>query len=109
MTDTAYILQVIIVMMLATFSTRLLPFVFFSHRHNHPTMDYIAKYTPPMIMSILMLYVLKEVDFSAYAGVSTIISVLLTVVIHLWKGNPLLSIFGGTFFYMALMQTNIQG
>ncbi len=104
MNDTNHILLVIVVMALATYATRLLPFIFFSHRHNHPTMDFIAKYTPPMIMSILVVYVLKEVDFSSYAGINTIISVLAVVIIHVWKENSLISIFTGTFLYMFLVQ-----
>lgn len=104
MNDANYILWVIVVMTSATFATRLLPFIFFHQQHNYPLMDMIAKYTPPMIMSILVLYVLKEVDFQSYTGFSTIIAVLMTVVIHLWKGSPLMSIFTGTFFYMALVQ-----
>ncbi len=105
MNDVSYILLVIVVMALATFATRLLPFIFFHQRHNHPLMDMIAKYTPPMIMSILVIYVLKAVDFQAYTGLSTIVAVLMTATIHLWKGNPLISIFTGTFFYMFLLQT----
>jgi branched-subunit amino acid transport protein AzlD len=105
MNDISYILLVIAVMALATFATRLLPFIFFHQRHNHPLMDMIAKYTPPMIMSILVLYVLKGVDFQAYTGLSTIVAVFMTAAIHLWKGNPLVSIFTGTFFYMFLVQT----
>ena len=104
MNDASTILLVIAVMTLATFTTRLLPFIMFSHRHNHPITDYVAKYTPPMIMSILVIYVLKEVDFGSYTGLSTLASVLMTVAVHLWKGNPLMSIFTGTFFYMFLVQ-----
>ncbi len=104
MNDTEYILTVILVMTIATFATRVTPFVFFRHHGQHPTMRYIAKYTPPMIMSILVVYVLKDVDLTADTGLYTVAAALLTVAVHLWKSNSLLSIFSGTFLYMFLLQ-----
>ena len=43
---------------------------------------------------------------SAQAGswVPQLISVAVVVVLHLWKHNNLLSIFGGTILYMVLVQ-----
>ncbi|MBT4835823.1 MAG: branched-chain amino acid ABC transporter [Methylococcales bacterium] len=104
MNSTEYILTVILVMTIATFATRIMPFLFFHGRSNHPTMDYIAKYTPPMIMSILVVYVLKDVNFSNDIGLYTLLSVVITIAVHAWKGNPLVSIFTGTFLYMFLVQ-----
>lgn len=104
MTNTEHILMVILVMTIATFATRIMPFVFFHGHSNHPTISYIAKYTPPMIMSILVIYVLKDVNFSDDIGLYTVISVAVTIAIHLWRNNPLLSIFTGTFLYMFLVQ-----
>ena len=104
MPETSYILWVTLVMALATFATRILPFVFFHRQAGHPMMDYVARYTPPMIMSVLLVYVLKDVDFVATQGLHTLIAVLLTIGLHLWRSNPMLSIFGGTFLYMFLVQ-----
>ncbi|MBT3186117.1 MAG: branched-chain amino acid ABC transporter [Candidatus Thioglobus sp.] len=104
MSNTEYILTVILVMTIATFSTRIMPFLFFHGRGNHPIMSYIAKYTPPMIMSILVVYTLKDVNFSNEIGLYTVLAVVATITIHVWKGNPLVSIFTGTFLYMFLIQ-----
>jgi len=104
MNSTEYILTVILVMTIATFATRIMPFLFFNGRSNHPTMNYIAKYTPPMIMSILVVYVLKDVNFSSDIGLYTVLSATVTIAIHVWKGNPLISIFTGTLLYMFLVQ-----
>ncbi|RUM77412.1 MAG: branched-chain amino acid ABC transporter [Candidatus Thioglobus sp.] len=104
MNSTEYILTVILVMTIATFATRIMPFLFFHGRSNHPTMNYIAKYTPPMIMSILVVYVLKDVNFSSDIGLYTVLSATVTIAIHVWKGNPLISIFTGTLLYMFLVQ-----
>ncbi|HIM58230.1 MAG: AzlD domain-containing protein [Gammaproteobacteria bacterium] len=104
MSNTEYILTVVLVMTIATFATRITPFIFFRNHSQHPTMRYIAKYMPPMIMSILVVYVLKDIDLTADTGLYTVAAVLLTVTVHLWKSNPLLSILSGTLLYMFLLQ-----
>ena len=104
MSNLEHILVVILLMTIATFITRIFPFIFFHKHKEHPVMNYVAKYTPPMIMSILVIYVLKDVNFSTDTGLYTIISALVTIVVHLWKSNSLLSIFSGTFLYMFLLQ-----
>ncbi len=104
MADNSYLIVFILVMTVATVTTRLLPFVIFQKQSKHPMMSYIAKYTPPMIMSILVLYVLKNVDFASPTSLNTIFAIVVTVVVHIWKKNSLLSIFSGTFLYMYLVQ-----
>ena len=49
--------------------------------------------------------ILKGVSFATPAGwVPAFLSCGAVVLLHLWKGNDLLSIFGGTILYMALVQ-----
>lgn len=105
MSSYEYITLVILLTTLATFATRVFPFIAFHRHKEHPTMDYVAKYTPPMVMLILVAYVLKDVDFIAEQGGYTIIAIVVTIAIHWWRSNPLFSIFSGTFLYMLLLQT----
>ncbi len=104
MSNLEYILVVILIMTIATFITRIFPFVFFHKHKDRPIMDYVAKYTPPMVMTILVIYVLKDVDLTNNTGFYTLAATLLTVAVHVWKSNSLLSIFSGTFLYMFLLQ-----
>jgi branched-subunit amino acid transport protein AzlD len=104
MDKNTYLILFIVVMTIATVTTRLLPFVIFQKQSNHPMVIYLAKYTPPMIMSILVLYVLKNVDFVSTSSLNTLFAIFVTVVTHIWKKNSLLSIFTGTFLYMYLIQ-----
>lgn len=110
MSDTQYLWLVIAAMAGATFVTRLGPFVLFHNRADHPLMRYLGRYTPPAIMTILLLYSLKEVDFSAPPfGAPQLLAVAITAGVHLWRGNALLSIFAGTGFYMLALQGGLFG
>jgi len=56
-------------------------------------------------MTILVFYSIKDVAwFTSPFGLPEIIGILLVVILHLWKRNPLISIFGGTIVYMILVQ-----
>lgn len=91
-----------------TFFTRAFPFLFFSRRRPPKILDFVQQYIPPMIMVILVIYSLKDTKWSAAPfGLPEIISLFFVTIIHLRKGNPLFSIFGGTILYMILIQTDI--
>ncbi len=99
-----YLIIVIAIMAIATFATRLPPFVLFSGREQHPLLRFIAKYTPPMVMTILVIYMLKGVNYLAMEGLFTFIALSATIATHLWKRNALLSICVGTATFMAAVQ-----
>ena len=91
----------------ATMLTRFLPFVVFSSKDQQPpeVVRYLGRVLPPAIMAMLIVYCLKGVSFATPAGwVPALLSCGAVVLLHLWKGNDLLSIFGGTILYMALVQ-----
>ncbi|WP_275099636.1 branched-chain amino acid transporter permease [Sedimenticola hydrogenitrophicus] len=105
MSATNYLLLVCLVMTVATFITRLIPFVAFREKGDHPLLLYLGRYMPPAIMTLLVLYSLKSLDLTqAPYGVNELLALLLTTPLHLWRGNALLSIFSGTLFYMAAIQ-----
>ena len=53
----------------------------------------------------LIVYCMKGVTFSTPAGwVPTLLAGAAAVLLHLWKGNDLISIFGATGLYMILVQ-----
>jgi branched-subunit amino acid transport protein AzlD len=57
-----------------------------------------------MVMTILVIYMLKGVNYISFEGVYTFIALLVTVVFHLYKRNALLSIIAGTAVYMVAVQ-----
>jgi len=85
--------------------TRAFPFIFFKNHEPPSAILYIEKYFPAVIMTILILYSLKDINFDVTPyGLKEIGSVLFTAVLHLSLKNYLVSIFGGTIFYMGLVQ-----
>ena len=90
---------------LVIFGTRLFPFALFSKREPPSILRFIEKYIPPMIMAILLIYCLKDVNFTARPfGLPQLIALIVTVASYLWKGNSMVSIFGGTIVFMLLQK-----
>tara|TARA_B110000116_G_scaffold248025_1_gene240783 strand:+ start:165 stop:488 length:324 start_codon:yes stop_codon:yes gene_type:complete len=99
-----YLLLVILVMTAATFTTRLVPFVFFARRKETTIMTLISRSTPPMVLTILVIYMLRNVNYFSFEIVYTSIALLVTIGFHLYKRNALLSIIAGTIVYMIAVQ-----
>lgn len=95
----------IIIMALINFFTRVFPFLFFSKRDLPKSMEFIEKFFPPVIMTILIVYTLKDIDFSLYPyGIKELAGIVITAILHFTFKNYLISIFFGTIFYMGLVQ-----
>lgn len=96
----------IAVMALVTFLTRALPFLLFDHEKRPPARILaLGRALPPAVMAMLIVYCLREVRFTQLSGwLPPLLAGGVTVALHLWKRNNLLSIFGGTALYMFLVQ-----
>ena len=96
----------IAVMAAVTFLTQALPFLLFDRGEAPPKIVlYLGRVLPPAIIAMLIIYCLKGISFASPAGwAPQLIAVGAVVALHLWKHNNLLSIFGGTILYMALVQ-----
>lgn len=95
----------IAIMALVNFLTRVLPFIFFSKKELPEFLLFIGKYFPAVIMTILIIYSIKDVNFSAYPfGLKELGAILFTALLHITLKNYLISIFVGTIFYMGLIQ-----
>ncbi len=89
----------------ATMLTRFIPFVLFSGRETPKYIQYLGKALPGAIFGMLVVYCLKAVDPTVYShGLPELIAIAITVGLHLWKRQMLLSIAGGTVCYMLLLQ-----
>jgi len=114
----------ILVMALVTFLTRALPFLLFDRGESPPKLVlYLGRVLPPAVIAMLIIYCLRTPALTVApeltANMSNIwaavvsffvgwapqlISGAVVVLLHLWKKNDLLSIFGGTILYMILVQ-----
>lgn len=101
-----YPLLQILVIALVTAALRFLPFMVFPDGRKRPkVITYLGTVLPYGVMAMLVIYCLKDVSLLVWPhGIPEAIGVVCVVLLHLWKKNTLLSIFGGTAIYMALVQ-----
>lgn len=90
---------------LATMSTRFLPFLIFSGKGETPAfVQFLGRALPSAIFGMLVVYCLRNVDVKAAFALPELLAIGATVLLHLWKRQMLLSIAGGTAVYMLLVQ-----
>lgn len=106
MTLTQQIITILMVVF-GTMLTRFLPFLLFPAGKETPRyIRYLGKALPPAVFGLLVVYSLKGVDLLLGShGIPELLSILLVVFLHKWKGQMMLSIAGGTLCYMILVQT----
>ena len=99
-------LGIILAVAAGTQLTRWLPFWLFPEKKQPPAVvAYLGKVLPPAMMGLLVVYCLRNIQFSAPPhGAAEILSVAAVALLHRWRGNVLLSIAGGTALYMVLVQ-----
>ena len=91
----------------ATMLTRFLPFLVFGSRGGKvpEVVEYLGHVLPAAIFGMLIVYCLKGVTpFSGSHGIPEAIALLATIALHKWKHQTLLSVAGGTFCYVLLVQ-----
>ena len=67
--------------------------------------QYLGKVLPAAVFGLLVIYCLKDVSvFTGSHGIPELISIILVILLHVWKRQMLLSIAGGTVCYMLLVQ-----
>ena len=89
-----------------TITLRFLPFLIFGgEKKTPPYISYLGKVLPYAIMGMLVVFCLKNVSIlSAPHGIPELIAGAVTVGLHIWKRNTLISIVAGTVCYMLLVQ-----
>ena len=91
---------------LGTMASRFIPFIVFSDKKPVPEyVKYLGKALPAAAYGMLVIYCLKDVSFSeGLHGIPELLGIAVTAGLYLWKRNMLLSIAGGTVFYMILIR-----
>ena len=104
MNEIEYLLAAMLVMAISTYLTRLTPFLMFTPGKENAKLNFVAKNTPPMVMMILVIYMLKEVDYLSTEIFYTLFALAVTVGLQILKRNALFSIVSGTIVYMFFVQ-----
>ena len=94
------------VISLVTILLRFLPFLIFRGNRKTPAIiEKLGRILPYAIMGMLVVYCLKDMDFSGVSGfLPQIIACAVVGVLYIWKRNTLVSIVCGTICYMVLVQ-----
>lgn len=96
-------------MAVAVMLTRFLPFALFQGRKTPRYVRYLGTVLPAAVFGLLVVYCLKNVNIVGGShGLPELIGIVVTVALHVWKRQMMLSIAGGTITYMILVQTVFQ-
>jgi branched-subunit amino acid transport protein AzlD len=82
---------------------RAVPFLLFSGRKPPAVLSFIERFMPPIAMTVLVVSSFASINWTRRPhGVGELAAGAAVVVLHLWRRNALISIFGGTGFYLLL-------
>ena len=89
-----------------TMITRFLPFIIFpANKKTPPAITFLGQMLPEAVMGLLVIYCFKDVGFlSGTHGIPELLATAVTVLLQVFLRNMLLTIAGGTIFYMYLVQ-----
>ena len=105
MYEKIYPIAAIAVVALVTWGLRAFPFLLFGGRPLPKTVEYLGKVLPPAIMTVLVVYCLKDASFTAFPfGIPELSAGALVVILQIVKKNMYLSIIAGTVLYMILIR-----
>ncbi|MGO3151050.1 MAG: branched-chain amino acid transporter permease [Galactobacter sp.] len=103
MPDWLYVLCGILVSAGITWALRAAPFAALAPLRKSKLLEYLGEHMPVGIMFILAFYTLKDTDVTSLGAAGPVcLALAVTVALHLWRGNMMLSIFGGTGVYVVL-------
>lgn len=87
-----------------TLFERALPFLFFKNRTVPKSINYLGKVLPMAIMTTLLIFCLRNIEFSSLNGfVPALVGVLVTIILKLVKCNTLICITVATAVYMITL------
>lgn len=97
---------IILFVALGTMLTRFTPFILFPDGKETPQfIKYLGTVLPAAVFGLLIVYSLKDINIlSGNHGIPELLASGLVIGLHFWKKQMLLSMAGGTLFYMFLIQ-----
>lgn len=109
MPETSYAVAAIIVVAMVTWALRALPFAALARLRASKTVEYLSKRMPAGVMIILLVYCLRDVSPVQLGSVAPLAALAVTIALHLWRRNILLSITGGTVVNVVLSSFAFTG
>ncbi|MEV5849268.1 AzlD domain-containing protein [Streptomyces sp. NPDC051985] len=109
MPDARYLLLAVGVSAAVTWALRALPFTVLASLRASRTVQYLGARMPAGVMVILFVYCLRDLPLTQPRALAPLAALAVTVGLHLWRRNALLSIIGGTVVSVALASTVFAG
>ncbi|MEW2433029.1 AzlD domain-containing protein [Streptomyces caniferus] len=88
-----------------TWALRALPFVALAPLRASSTVRYLSTRMPVGVMVLLLAYCLRDVPVTGIGALAPLTALAVTVGLHLWRRNALLSILGGTTVHVVPAST----
>ena len=105
MPEALYPAAAVAVAALVTLALRAFPFLLFGDRPLPGVVQYLGKVLPPAIMTVLVIYCLRDTDFTLSPwGVPELAACALVAILQAVRRNMYLSIVAGTACYMLLIR-----
>ncbi|MFH8984483.1 branched-chain amino acid transporter permease [Streptomyces varsoviensis] len=105
MPDTRYAIAAILVTAAVTWGLRALPFAALTPLRASKTVQYLSARVPAGVMIILLVYCLRDIPLGHTGSLAPLIALAVTVGLHIWRRNVLLSILCGTAVHVVLAST----
>ncbi|KOG36772.1 MULTISPECIES: branched-chain amino acid transporter permease [Streptomyces] len=105
MPDTPYLVAAVVVSAAVTWALRALPFAALAPLRSSATVRYLSTRMPAGVMVILLVYCLRDLPLTEPDVLATLFALAVTIGLHLWRRDALLSILGGTAVHVLLANT----
>lgn len=110
MPSTPYLLVAVAVAAAVTWGLRAIPFAALAPLRESPVARFLSAHMPAGVMVVLVVYSLHDAEFTrAPYGTPLLLALLVTVGLHLWKRNAVLSILSGTAVHVLLASVVFAG
>ncbi|MEU6129937.1 AzlD domain-containing protein [Saccharopolyspora sp. NPDC047091] len=103
MPETSYLVAVVAVCAAVTWAVRALPFAALAPLRDSELVHHLGQRMPVGVMIVLAVYTVRGTTVPQLAPVG--LALAATLGLHLWRGNALLSILGGTAVHVLLVST----
>ncbi|WP_214403039.1 branched-chain amino acid transporter permease [Pseudonocardia lacus] len=104
MPEPGYLLAAVAVSAAITWTLRALPFALLAPLRRSPLVAHLGATTPVGVMAVLVAHTLRDVPLTAPSyGVPTAVALAVTVGLHLWRRDIVLSIVAGTAVHVVLL------
>lgn len=100
-----YAIAAVLVAAAVTWALRALPFAALAPLRASGTVRYLSARMPVGVMIILVVYCLRDLPVAEARAAAPLSALAVTVGLHLWRRNALLSIVGGTAVHTVLAST----